>query len=50
MKVIYMEQTILLMSQKDPEGTQDLINSGTIKQDENNKPYLVIDVEEDVTV
>jgi hypothetical protein len=50
MKVIYMEQTILLMSQKDPEGTKDLIASGTIKQDENNKPYLVVNIDEDVTV
>jgi hypothetical protein len=50
MQVIYMEQTILLMSQKDPEGTKDLIASGIIKQDENNKPYLVVNTEEDVTV
>ena len=41
MKVIYMEQTILLMSHNDPQGTQDLISSGTIKQDEKDKPYLV---------
>jgi hypothetical protein len=46
MKVIYMEQTILLMSQKDPEGTQDLIASGTIKQDEKDKPYLVTVIED----
>lgn len=45
-----MEQTILLMSQKDPEGTKALIASGVIKQDENNKPYLVVNMEEDVTV
>lgn len=48
MKVIYMEETILLMSQKDPQDTQDLISSGTIKQDENNKPYLVVNIEKDV--
>lgn len=42
MKIVYMEQTILLMSQKDPEGTQDLIASGVIKQDQKDKPYLVI--------
>lgn len=42
MKIIYMEQTILLMSQKDPEGTQTLIASGVIKQDQKDKPYLVI--------
>jgi hypothetical protein len=46
MKVIYMEQTILLMSQIDPQGTQDLIASGTIKQDEKDKPYLVTIVED----
>jgi hypothetical protein len=46
MQVIYMEQTILLMSQKDPEGTKDLIASGIIKQDENNKPYLVTVIED----
>lgn len=42
MKIVYMEQTILLMSQKDPEGTQALIASGVIKQDEKDRPYLVI--------
>jgi hypothetical protein len=47
MKVIYMEQTILLMSQKDPEATQALISSGTIKQDEKDKPYLVTYDEQD---
>lgn len=47
MKVIYMEHTILLMSQKDPQGTQDLISSGTIKQDEKDKPYLVTYDEQD---
>jgi hypothetical protein len=43
MKVIYMEDTILLLSQKDPQGTQELIQRGTIKKTENNKPYLVIE-------
>ncbi len=42
MKVIYMEETILIMSHKDPQGTQELIQSGTIKKTENDKPYLVI--------
>jgi hypothetical protein len=46
MKVIYMQQTIMLMSQKDPEATQALISSGTIKQDEKDKPYLVTVVED----
>jgi hypothetical protein len=47
MKVIYMQQTIMLMSQKDPKGTQALISSGTIKQDEKDKPYLVTYDEQD---
>jgi hypothetical protein len=42
MKVIYMEETILIMSQKDPQGTQELIQRGTIKKTENDKPYLVV--------
>lgn len=50
MKVIYMEQTILLISQKDPEGTKVLIDSGIIKQDGKDKPYLVVNMEEDVRV
>lgn len=45
MKVIYMEQTILLMSKIDPKGTEKLIASGAIKQDQKDKPYLVIIVE-----
>jgi hypothetical protein len=43
MKVVYMEDTILLLSQKDPQGTQELIQRGTINKTENNKPYLVIE-------
>jgi hypothetical protein len=45
MKVIYMEETILIMSQKDPQGTQELIQRGIIKKTENDKPYLVIEDE-----
>ena len=45
MKVIYMEETILIMSQKDPQGTQDLIQRGVKKKTENDKPYLVIEDE-----
>lgn len=45
MKTIYMEETILIMSQKDAQGTQELIQSGIIKKTENNKPYLVIEDE-----
>ncbi len=46
MKVIYMEQTILLMSKTDPKGTEKLIASGTIKQSEDGKPYLVTVVDD----
>jgi hypothetical protein len=42
MTIIYMEETILIMSQKDPQATQELIQSGIIKKTENDKPYLVI--------
>ena len=45
MKVIYMEETILMMSQKDAQGTQKLIQRGTIKKTENSKPYLAIEDE-----
>ena len=40
-----MQQTIMLMSQKDPKGTQALVESGTIKQPQDGKPYLVTIVE-----
>lgn len=43
MKVIYMEDTILEMSQRDPQATQELIASGQIKHTEEGKPYLVIE-------
>jgi hypothetical protein len=33
------------MSQKDPQGTQELIQSGTIKNTDKDKPYLVIEDE-----
>jgi hypothetical protein len=42
MKVIYMEDTILQLSQMDPQATQELIQSGQIKHTEQGKPYLVI--------
>ena len=42
MKVIYMEDTILQLSQMDPQATQELIASGQIKHTEQGKPYLVI--------
>jgi len=45
MKLIYMEVTILLRSQKDPKNSQELIQRGTIKKTENDNPYLVIEDE-----
>ena len=42
MKVIYMEDTILQLSQMDAQATQQLIQSGQIKHTEEGKPYLVI--------
>ena len=42
MKVIYMEDTIVLLSQNDVQGTQQLIESGQIKHTQQHKPYLVI--------
>jgi hypothetical protein len=41
MKVIYMEDTILQLSQIDAQATQELIASGQIKHTEQSKPYLV---------
>lgn len=46
MKVIYMEETIFIMSQQDAQSTQELIQRGIIKKTENNKPYLVIEDED----
>ena len=40
--IIYLEQTILLLSKSDPQMVQDLIDTGQIKQSLDNKPYLVI--------
>ena len=37
-----MEDTILQLSQIDPQATQELIASGQIKHTEQGKPYLVI--------
>jgi hypothetical protein len=42
MKVLYMEDTILQLSQIDAQATQELIASGQIKHTEQGKPYLVI--------
>jgi len=43
MKVIYMEQTINMIAQIDPERVNSLIQSGTVKQTESGINYLVIE-------
>ena len=45
MKLIYLEQTILILSQTDPDMVQELVQSGQIKQSQEGKPYLVIEQE-----
>lgn len=40
--VIYLEQTILLLSKTNPQMVQDLIDTGQIKKTDEGKPYLVI--------
>lgn len=45
--VIYLEQTILLLSKSDPQMVQDLIDTGEIKKTDEGKPYLVIQDERD---
>jgi hypothetical protein len=42
MKIIYMEQTIMLLAQQNPKLTNDLIAMGTIKEHKDMK-YLVIE-------
>lgn len=43
MKIIYMEETVLLLSEKYPNFTPILIQKGEIKKHpQTNKPYLVI--------
>jgi hypothetical protein len=43
MKVIYMEQTINMIAQIDPEGVNRIIQAGTVKQTESGINYLVIE-------
>lgn len=40
--IIYLEQTILILSNSDPQMVQDLIDTGHIKKTDEGKPYLVI--------
>lgn len=42
MAVIYMEQTLNLLAQKDLEKTENLVKSGEIKQTEEGTKYLKI--------
>jgi hypothetical protein len=42
MKIIYMQQTIMLMAQKNPKMVDNLIQTGTIKEHKDIK-YLVIE-------
>jgi len=42
MKIVYLEETILMLSESDPQMVQDLIDTGEIKKTEEGKPYLVI--------
>ena len=43
MKVIYMSQTIEIMGQLDPKGTQALIDSGEIHHIGEDIAYLVVE-------
>ncbi len=40
--LIYLEETILMLSKSDPQLVQDLIDMGEIKKTDEGKPYLVI--------
>ena len=42
MKIIYMEQTIMLLAQKNPKMVDNLIQRGVIKEYKDKK-YLVIE-------
>ena len=49
MKVIYMEQTLQLLAtvnQDNPEFIKDLLSSGQVKETEDGKKYLAIEIEE----
>ena len=40
MSVIYMEQTLNLLAQKDLKSTENLVKQGEIKQTESGTKYL----------
>ena len=47
MKVIYMQETIQLMSKGNAQGIEDLISSGVVKQTEEDINYLLTIVEDE---
>lgn len=47
MKVIYMQETIQLMSKSNAQGIEDLISSGVVKQTEEGINYLLTIVEDE---
>lgn len=47
MKVIYMQETIQLMSKGNAQGIEDLISSGIVKQTEEGINYLLTIVEDE---
>ena len=47
MKVIYMQETIQLMSKGNAQGIEDLISSGVVKQTEESINYLLTIVEDE---
>lgn len=49
MKVIYMEQTLQLLAninRDNPEFIKELLASGQVKEPEDGKKYLAIEIEE----
>lgn len=49
MKVIYMQQTIQMMSNNNAKAVDELINSGTIKQTQAGINYLLITIQDEYT-
>lgn len=49
MKVIYMQDTIQLMSKGNTQGIEDLISSGVVKQTEESINYLLTIIEDEDT-
>ena len=49
MKVIYMQQTIQLMSHGNAQGIEDLISSGVVKQTQEGINYLLTIIEDEHT-